>query len=460
MLKARFKNFYKFTDFVCEFGDRVTHLVGINGSGKSTVAYKGLLACLNGISENRGGLLGKRFLFIGAAGKSADVEYTFRDEENGGEFTVKRHITSSGQELKFQSKSDAPIDDAWLRTFLKVSLMSAKNFCALSGREQAAALGIDTTVFKEQLTKLKADFTLLNRDLKNMGEIAPVEPAEMLNVQEILSRKENLRSELNAKYLANKKHNDALRVKYEADKEAREKRETEHSDENARRSENIKDANDAAETLERVGYDCAGLVKWIATMPALTTFAEPEIPAPKLIEEMPDDSELQLIDSELLRASETNAKAGAYIEYKKKVKTKEAKKAELAANKKKQDEVEAETVAYIKQFKFPFAGLGIDDEGGLTLEGRPLTESYFSRGELELIVAQLHASLNPAFKTRFIDDFDLIDDANQEKILAALDEKGFQVITAEVRKTKDRENTLILRECAIATDEEESPRLI
>jgi phage regulator Rha-like protein len=170
---------------------------------------------------------------------------------------------------------------------------------------------------------------------------------------------------------------------------------------------------------------------------------------------VPDDTELQDIDSELLRATETNAKAGKWIEYQKKIDNKAAKEKEIEANKTKQDKCKAESVEYIKQFSFPFAGLSTDESGGLILNDRPLNESYFSRGELEIIVAQLHASLNPEFKVRFIDDFDLIDDANQEKILKTLDEKGFQVITAEVRKTKERENTLILRECEIVNEENE-----
>ena len=460
LLRARFKNFYKFTDFVCEFGDRVTHLVGINGSGKSTVAYKGLLACLNGISEQKGGLIGKRFLFIGKGGKSADIEYTFKDQDNGAEFTIKRHVTSSGQDLKFQSTSGDQIDDSWLRSFLNVSLMSAKNFCALSGRDQALALGINTAPFEAQIKKLKDEYTLINRDLKNMGEIATVEPAEMVNMSEMVERKEKIRAALNTKYIENKKVNKTKRDEYNKKCDSRREKITAIIEANEELQGKIASAVECCQVLSGLGFNCADLVKWIEALPKPATTEIPEIPEPEYEEEMPDDTELQLIDSEMLRATETNAKAGAYIEYKKKVELKEAKKKELADNKVNQDAVRAEAVLYIKQFKFPFAGLSVDEDGELILDGRYLNESYYSRGELEIIVAQLHASLNPDFRTRFIDDFDLIDDHNQDKILKALDEKGFQVITAEVRKTKDRENTLILRECSVATDDDERPTLL
>jgi signal recognition particle receptor subunit beta len=91
---------------------------------------------------------------------------------------------------------------------------------------------------------------------------------------------------------------------------------------------------------------------------------------------------------------------------------------------------------------------------------RPIKPPYFSAGELIRIVAKIYASLNPILKTIFIDDFDVVDDPGQEKILKELLEAGFQIITMEVRKTQDRENVITLKECAIDTGEEKKPDLI
>ena len=91
-------------------------------------------------------------------------------------------------------------------------------------------------------------------------------------------------------------------------------------------------------------------------------------------------------------------------------------------------------------------------DGALLLNGRPVKEPHFSRGELELIVAKLYTSMNPTLKTRFIDDFETLDDESQTKLLDTLLAQGFQVITAEVRKTNNKDNTLLLRECKVVTE--------
>jgi DNA repair ATPase RecN len=143
-----FKNFGLFELFEVKFGETITRLVGRNGAGKSMVGLKGLMACLNGISENssKGQLVGERFRFIGKAGASADISYTFKDSRDGSEITMRNHITKQGNDIHIKSNSDVQIDDTFLKDFLNVNLMSAKHFCGLSGQDQARALGIDVRV--------------------------------------------------------------------------------------------------------------------------------------------------------------------------------------------------------------------------------------------------------------------------------------------------------------------------
>ena len=116
--------------------------------------------------------------------------------------------------------------------------------------------------------------------------------------------------------------------------------------------------------------------------------------------------------------------------------------------------------AYMAGHEFGFAGLTTDEEGSLLLNDRPINESYFSTGELEMIVAKLHAAQNPEFKCRFIDDFERIDDENQEKILKELLDAGFQIIVAEVGRSSEKDNVIVLSECAIANNQEERPALL
>ena len=82
------------------------------------------------------------------------------------------------------------------------------------------------------------------------------------------------------------------------------------------------------------------------------------------------------------------------------------------------------------------------------LYGKLFKEPYFSKGELELIVAKLHASVNPELKIRFIDDFELLDEGNQKKIVEYLLKENFQIITAEVGEKKGKD-IILLTECSI-----------
>jgi hypothetical protein len=441
--RAKFKNFCQFEDFECAFDDKVTRLVGLNGAGKTTIGLKGLMACINGISEQsgKGQLPGERFRFIGKAGKSADVEYTFSD--NGRKFTIRNHITAGTNAITFQPES-GDIDDSWLKGFLNVALMSAKNFCALGPKQQAVVLGIDTSTFDKEIQSLKQEFTLLNRDLKAFGEIVPVDPVEPVDMAELLKQKTAIRANLNAQYMENKKRNAATNAAREA-----------HEEEQIEIGARLATATTTLEALRELGYAGAEVEAWIATLP---------IPAPwegpPLIEEMPDDSELRAIDDRIAQAGEINARAAAHRDYDTKITARDAKRVEIEKNRTAQETAAAARTAYIAGRDFGFAGLSTDEEGSLLLNGRPINDSYYSKGELEIIVAKLHAAQHPVFKTRFIDDFNLLDEVNQLKIITELAAEGFQIITAEVGEKSTKENSIILRECAIAKPEEERPKLL
>ena len=64
--EIRAKNFAKFTDFELVLNDQVTRLIGINGSGKTTVGLTLLWAGFKGIAEksSTNQLIGERFRFL------------------------------------------------------------------------------------------------------------------------------------------------------------------------------------------------------------------------------------------------------------------------------------------------------------------------------------------------------------------------------------------------------------
>ena len=120
-------------------------------------------------------------------------------------------------------------------------------------------------------------------------------------------------------------------------------------------------------------------------------------------------------------------------------------------NKKQQKFLKAQRTSYVKKaLKVEVPGLEVDENGGLALNGKPIREPYFSKGELEVAVARIYAATNPELKVRFLDDFDVLDDTNQSEIIIELLDAGFQVITAETKREEKGPGIVVLRECKAA----------
>jgi len=418
--KLELKNFAQFTDFECEFDKNVTHLVGVNGSGKTTIGLTSVWACLKGIAErSKDGLVGERFRFIGKAGKSSDIKLTVYDEKTQKEVVIKNHITATGNNITCQPVQE----ENWLFDLLNVAFLSAKNFSNIDSKKQALLLGVDTTEHDEKIKVLKEEFTLLNRDYRNFGDIAVVEPTESVDVSALVEKKGKLESVYYHEQELVTEHNTSV------------------SHVNQQRPQWVEKISELKEQIKK----CE---KWLVD--------NPEVALKEAVVK-PDTEKLR---EQIQNAQQTNNAANQYQGYLEQTKLKEEKKKELAHNKTKQDEAENTRLEYIKSFNFGFKGLNVDPTGNLVLNDRPIREPYFSKGELELIVAKLCMSQNPKLTTRFIDDFELLDEANQAKIVDGLLEKGFQIITAEVGNKKTEDNTILLRECKKVEKYEEKTTLV
>jgi hypothetical protein len=451
----KLKNFGKFTDFEIEFNGGVTNLVGVNGSGKSSM-LTAIWATLKGIAEknSNGQLIGERFRFIGGQAATAEATVLLIDEAKGNsQIVVKNKISKTGNNITFEAPEGYPISPEWLNSLLSVAFLSAKNFCQLSGREQAVLLGIDTAKFDEESKRLKTEFTRINAELKQYSNLEPVAEVQAVDVTELQSKKDAIRERLNAKYLENKAANEKLRKAWEDEKMKIFDEVNEFNKSNKYAIASYNKCLDAAIVLKEHGYDTDSIKNFLdekAESIKKDKLASELYPVePTYIEERPEDTDLQAIDSEVMNAVQTNVKAAAFAEYKKKLSEADRLETERANNKKDQDNNEAAKIEYIKTFDFGFRGLGVDDEGSLLLNGRPIKDPYFSKGELEIIVAKLYASLNPDLKIRFIDEFGNLDEDNQAKIVNDLIEAGFQIITTEPGKVAKSDNTILLRECKV-----------
>ncbi len=407
----KLKNFAQFSDFEIEYNDKVTKLVGVNGSGKTTVGLTAIWACLKGISEkNRDGqLIGERFRFIGSQGETSDVELILVDEKENRQIIVTNYITKSGNSISFSAVGEYDIDENWLKNILSVSLMSAANFTDLNGKAQAILLGIDTKPYDEEIKQVKSEFTLLNRDLKNLGKIEAVEKVEEVSVKDLIDKR--LEAEKN-----NNKIKEFSRL--------------------------IKDEEFVIEATEKKIEELKGSISgkkslisaWREEMTKLCVM------------------DISAIAEEINSVEETNKKAAKYEEYRKEMSKCNAISFEITSNRQELQKKEQARLNYVKSFDFGIEGLSVDEKGSLLLNDKPIKDPYFSRGELEVIVAKLHIYRNPDFKVRFLDDFDLLDEENQIDIVDNLLKHGFQVITAEVGKVKTSDNCVLLRECAISEE--------
>ncbi len=408
--KLKLKNFGAFTDFECEFDGKLTHLVGVNGSGKTTVGLTSIWAGLKGIAERKAGgqLTGERFRFIGNAKASADIELTLHDDVKGADVVIKNHITKATNSITFDAPEGYPIDQEWLNNLLSVAFLSTKNFTALDGKQQALLLGIDTSEHDAKIAKLKEDATVLGRQLKAFGTLEEVPQQGHVVISRLIAQRDAIAAHTDAQEVKQTHINNA-QVKIDINKDS------------------LAEARKIVQCLEETV--ASGMVK-------LETLPKPE----------PTESTGE-ISQKIISAEVINRQATAYDTYQTAFKAMGALQGNLADNKKRQATAAQKRLAYIKEHDFGFDGLEVDEDGRLLLNDRPLKDPHFSKGELELIVSKLYMSMEPELKIRFIDDFELLDEDNQVKIVDELLAEGFQVITAEVGKVATKENTILLREC-------------
>ncbi len=411
IIKLKMDNFVKFTDFEIEYDGKITHLIGLNGSGKTTVGLTAIWACLKGIAEKstNGQLIGKRYRFIGDNKKTADLELTLFDEEHNAEIIIKNKISKDNNQITFDAPVGYKIDDLWVKNLFSVAFLSAKNFMQYSSKEQALLLGIDTSKFDNHIKELKQDYTFINRKISNAGKIKSVEKAEKVSISELLAEKEKLETF------------------------------------NTKQGNNENKIIDLKSYIAEGNADIDELLNDIENHKTRIKSHENELVT---IEKPKELIDIRPILDKINNAEETNQKAMQYQNYLEKKAAVDESREELARNKQNQGKVNQEKIDYIKACDFGFKGVSVNDEGELLLNEKPIREPYFSKGEMEIIVAKLHVKANPGLKLRFIDDFELLDENNKERIIKSLLDNGFQIITAQVGdNTNSKENAVLLREC-------------
>lgn len=463
-------NFAKYDQVTVSFDENVTYLIGKNGAGKSTLGITAIWFMFQGIAEKASGgnnpLIGERFRFIGPKAASAKGEMILHDEKNGIDIKVTRKLTKTGSDLSFEAPEGYQLDQSWLTDLFNIFLIAPKKFCDLSPKDQAKALGIDTKHFDEEITRLKKQYTEINAVYRSFGDLPEVEKVERVDVTLLQAQKKDVADKLNALYLENKKANEKLKSEWETACKVVENECSAFNNAQIALENKIEQANKLYSQLDGLGYTGYEVSDWIRSLgkPEEAKVFENYYPEqPTYIQELPDRAELDAIDAQILAAGETNNKALLYVQYIEKKQQKEAREAELKANKDKQAATESERVEYIKAFKFPFSNLTVDDDGQLLLAGKPIKDPYFSTGELLKIIPILLSTSNPELKYVFIQGFNDLDEDNWKQVEEYLTGKGFQLVVEMVGKTKVPEkNCILLRDNVVVEyyNESKQPELV
>lgn len=406
------RNFGAFKKMEVKINNNVTYLIGYNGAGKTTIGYTSIITAFKGIAERstKGHIIGNRYRFIGQEGNSADIVVTIEDVQAKVLIEVKNHLTATKNGMSFEA-IDAPagyiVDEKWLYNLINMALLSANNFAKLTSKEQSLALGIDTQEYDIEIKKIKSEYTLLNKAVKDMGIITPVLVVEKVSIADLMKEKNVADIHNNTQKLKQDNIDEILKfIKIKRERIAA-----------------LRKAVEKEEALIKSFY------AEIGSMP---------VPLP--------ENKVEDIISKINSAEKTNEGYTAYVAYTEKLKKKTNLETRVATNRTSLTNEETHRLDYIKKAKLPFKSLSIDEEGGLLLKGRPIKDPYFSAGELEKVVALIAKSQNPDLKLRFIDNWDLIDPNNQEDILTKLTESGFDVIVASVGDQPKGDNSIIIKD--------------
>lgn len=403
--KIELDNFSGLSEVSVNLNPDVNYLCGPNGSGKSTIGSSALYFILTGIAERGGYLKGSRFRFIGD--KSDIASGTIVLENEKGTYVVTRKMTADKQWLEITTDTGEILDQAWLNSFFKNLMVSPMDFTEVSPKEQAAELGIDTSIWDAQIEDLKIEATIIGREIKAFGEVDVPEKAERVDVSEI-----------------NRQKNEALAFNHEQ----------------AAHMRALADNNKAVSDIDKQIIFLEEQLQIAKEAMRSRQKEHDRLPMPRVFKDT------DVFDRQMEELEVKNDAARKYEEAVEKFRQKQQKEEELSSNKSAQKQLQADKTLYLQDLDLPFSNLTIGDDGGLLMDGRPIQKPYYSDGELLRIVPQIIASRNYGFKYLFIQHFDLLDEENQKEVVDMLVGMGFQLVIEKVGKRMDGENVIILEE--------------
>jgi len=455
------KNFASVNQIEINLSDSVTYLIGENGSGKTTVGLNAIWFILEGLSlKGKKVLHGDRFRFIGNHGKSAVGQIILHDETENIDITIQRKLLKNKTELKIMASDKRQLPTNFIDDIFNIFSINPMGFVQLTPKEQAEALGVDTSE-NDRLKKIAYDERHeIGYDVKRlkgaMEEIGDIEEVKPVNIQNLLETKEKIEA-------ANTKAVEKARA--ERDKSVQEA--IVYNAEQDKKQSNLEKAFDACnaceENLETLRQEIIeletkvekvkqlrlnknqqhnDLIKKRSQMPMHDKRKSTDIPI-----QLPKTESLIVLNNQIQEAESINQKATVYQQS---IDANNKYKYAKISYDEKTDElqtIENNRIEYLKSCNLPFANITIDDTGGVLINNRPFSETYFSKGEILRMGIKLAAAANPKLKYVFIPDSQSIDENNREKLFDELTEAGFQVVAEYVDTEKRKDHgSILLRE--------------
>ena len=465
-------NFKGFDQISVSFSDDIMYCVGGNGSGKSTLGLDILWSCMQGvgnksISKDMTPLIAERYQIIGDAAKTAKTSITLHDTVKNIDIKVSRKILRDGTELHFDTEADIILDQKFLNDLWNIYLVSPKRFLSLTPREQSVALGIDLSDIDKKIKSIKENYTLLNRQLKELGTPQVVEKVDSVDVTALVKLKNdranfNTEQEDKQAIIDNTQEKlDKLIEAYETDSDVCNELSLLYNriapflgEVDEYTTEAAKSAISLIMTAKsNIDKQLEGLKTSLPELDGRIKKGEAYINALPKAEPLLDITEL---DNQIASASSVNVKAAAYKSYLETVDKREKLIKALEDNKAEQSKWEEERTLKIRSFNLPFEDISISEEGELLLKGRFIKEPYFSAGELirtvpVLILASMKSQgRSPEFPYVFVSDFSLLDEDSQAEVIEYFRQEGiqacFEVVSKEV---SDKPNSIFLKDNVI-----------
>lgn len=437
------KHFESFVKAHVQFDKKRTYLIGPNGKGKTTAGLTGLWFALQSISQKSvagsNPIIGERYRFIHKDFSSAEAAVEMVDDQTGEIVTVTRKMTADKVTLTIHSTLGRKLDQKWLDNLFNIFMLSPARFTEMSPTEQVKALGVDISPFTKELTDLKTNYTVINKQLSDLGTLPEdpiiIEPKDLTEINARLKAINDQNLVITNDNNAIKEITDAL-GNNEVQLSVNQSNITELETQIFNLQQTLQVRQTERTTLNAKRQELLAKQQVLPSLqmkPLLSTAAvQAELDAALQATTFETDAKL------------TNAN----------IKKRDQLRVDLANNKKLQGDVAIRKNEYLAKCNLGVDGLVIDEDGQLTYLGRFIKKPHFSAGELIKIVAALVSRIQAgkpdadALKYMFIEEFNLLDKDNQAAIIAHLEKLDFQLVIEYVGEEGDvdENNYIILTE--------------